>query len=906
MPFLQRKSRSSYRGSQSSTPFADKFEDHSTDEAYEEKFYEYSTDDAAADPDSDLDHIRRSHGDDVFYHHRHHVGSRPRTSSSSCPSTAYSPPKSRRRRYRLPRALNCIRIMNRTTRCLVIVIVLIFFIFILSLIRASQVDNWKLENGKIPKQPPPLPVWEQFHFLTRFYGGLGTIIPSSQNTPEWPPQEIGDESADTDGISIPDPTSPGSSKPFNEHPQSILFAQEPSLRECFLDPQGTVRIPSIRYYDGKPAGFPEPALGSHQVLNLPEDICFERFGRFGPYGLGYSLRAGGLGTGLHGDLNGSSQVWETVPRVDYRLVDWAEVQRRCYRANADSFRVIASSRPPTPYGFYIQDDSSASQAQPQTTPTADSGKNDLPSTTPAIKQSLNATSHTAAAAREARGDDGKLARTAVVVRVWDEFNWRTDDITNLRALISELSLASRGRYDVHLLVQVKNDAAHPVWADQDAYQDRVNTVPAEFRGLVTLWTETQMLSTYQGLYDLFSRGPDLPVHGSYRGLSMAMQYFGYNHPEYDFFWQWEMDARYIGHYLDFFSKLEAWGRQQPRKALWERNERFYVPAAHGSWEEFKQLAKVQSEMPGRENGGWGDGRLPAGGHPNSKSPADNTAATDSSSPLVWGPVRPPFEEDWFEAENDPKPPTQGYQSDNYKWGVGEEADLIALYPLFDPEGTTWGLKEDITGYNRDGPLPPRRAHIVVSSRVSRRLLLTMHRETALKKHFAFPEMWPATVALQHGFKAVSAPQPIYADRAWPVQYLAQTLNGGRAGASGGSRTSVFGDREHNLRGLSWFYDAPFPSRLYRRWMGLLAEDADGGRGGEDFEVLVDPSRNDLFQDSQSTSAASAKLMAMPGGEGRMCLPPMLLHPIKDIELPVEDDPDPDDTSTTEQDLDPTS
>ena len=24
-----------------------------------------------------------------------------------------------------------------------------------------------------------------------------------------------------------------------------------------------------------------------------------------------------------------------------------------------------------------------------------------------------------------------------------------------------------------------------------------------------------------------------------------------------------------------------------------------------------------------------------------------------------------------------------------------------------------------------------------------------------------------------------------------------------------------------------------------------------------------------------------------GGEGRMCLPPMLLHPVKDVELPVE-------------------
>jgi hypothetical protein len=30
---------------------------------------------------------------------------------------------------------------------------------------------------------------------------------------------------------------------------------------------------------------------------------------------------------------------------------------------------------------------------------------------------------------------------------------------------------------------------------------------------------------------------------------------------------------------------------------------------------------------------------------------------------------------------------------------------------------------------------------------------------------------------------------------------------------------------------------------------------------------------------------------MPGGEGRMCLPPMLLHPVKEVDLPVEVPPE---------------
>jgi hypothetical protein len=150
--------------------------------------------------------------------------------------------------------------------------------------------------------------------------------------------------------------------------------------------------------------------------------------------------------------------------------------------------------------------------------------------------------------------------------------------------------------------------------------------------------------------------------------------------------------------------------------------------------------------------------------------------------------------------------------------------------------------------------------------------MTMHKMTAYKKQFAFPEMWPATVALQHGFKAVFAPHPLYIDRKWPLEYMAQTYNGGRDGSSGGSRNSVYGDREHNMHGLSWFYNSGFGPNLYRRWLGLKVNND----GGEEFEKTADESK-------QGGSVGD-----MPGGEGRMCLPPMLLHPVKEVELPVED------------------
>merc|ERR1712093_712068 len=51
----------------------------------------------------------------------------------------------------------------------------------------------------------------------------------------------------------------------------------------------------------------------------------------------------------------------------------------------------------------------------------------------------------------------QLPRNALVIRTWDTFEYREEDILHLRALISELSLGSGGEYDVHLLVQVKDE-----------------------------------------------------------------------------------------------------------------------------------------------------------------------------------------------------------------------------------------------------------------------------------------------------------------------------------------------------------------------------------------------------------------------------------------------------------------
>ncbi|KAI5866871.1 hypothetical protein GGS23DRAFT_292945 [Durotheca rogersii] len=790
--------------------------------------------------------------------------------SSSSPGTANSrvtnisaAPIMPKRNFAVPRGPRrpfAYRLPNKVVRYLCFGLISFMVLLILTLVRASHNENKMIMEGKVDRPPAAPHVWESYRFLSRYYGGIRNLAPFSQSIPEYP-RSKGEPPVDllsyvNNTNRTPQVQSRGipASKEYIRYPQSVFQTAPEKFNECFLDKAKKVRVPPIRYYEGRPNGFPEPVLGSYELLGLPEDICFERYGRYGPYGFGYSARSGGLGTGEHGDKEGFESTWDKVPQVDWKGMDWAETQRRCYQDNAARYQAVAP-RVPSPHGFYISEG----------TPIADlHARADVPEPS---KPSPHAPSGDKGVPPKTESVAKLLPRTAVVIRCWDEYLWREEDVMNVRSLISELVLASGGRYDVHLLVQVKNDAAHPIWADAATYQRRIEeTIPQEFRGLVTFWTETQMLSLYQGIFDLFARGPDLPVHGVYRGLQMAMQHFAYLHPEYEYYWQWEMDIRYIGHYYDLFTKLEAWAKEQPRKGLWERNARFYLPSVHGTWEDFKQMTRVQSEMGTTGADNIWDGIPGAEKHPH---------ASRGGKP-IWGPERPKDPKDWFEPDDDPVPETT-YEKDKYVWGVGEEADYITFNPMFDPEGTTWGLADDITGYNTSegNEMPPRRAQIITASRMSRRLLMKMHRETAFLKHHAFPEMWPGTVALQHGYKAVFAPHPLYVDREWPTEVFAHTLNNGRNGASGGSRTSVFGQREHNLVGLTWFYNSGFAPNLYRRWLGLKVNND----GGEEFEEVVDESKN------------GTNVNEMRGGEGRMCLPPMLLHPVKGVELPVEADPE---------------
>lgn len=771
------------------------------------------------------------------------------TSTSRSVSSQHAPMLNRAYSHR-DRTGPLLRLRPSIMRYACLGVAAILLLFMLSLVRFSQQSEKEVQQAIIhEKQNPKPPVWEDFPFLERYYGGVRALVSRKDNKPEYPLQD--DEVTVPIEPAQPDPeidiaeaeTKPPAKRSLEERaavPDSVVFDPYPKYKseeyiaeygdkvDCFLDEKKTIQIPRVRVYEGIPQGFPDNAMGSAELVGLRHDICYDRFGRLGPYGLGYSLNKGGSGAQQEGEREGADLVWKDYPEVDFTKVKWADVQQRCNAANSHRFKDLPE---PKVERF-------SSMPVGKNAKRLDSNDED--------EEQVPADNASKEASTKPRIGRSKIPRTAVVIRTWWDYQYTPEDLIYLRSIISELNVLSGGKYTVHFLIHVKDDNAQ-IWSDDEVYERVLrDSLPEEFRGMGTLWTERQMFLVYGGLEETWMRG--LPVHGVYRSTFMPMQYFAYQHPEYDFFWHWEMDIRTTNHWYHLFESVSNWARKQPRKYLWERNSRFYIPAKHGSWEDFSHMVRIQTDQgTSSANNVW-SGLRAGGREPNS---ADQKVAGDRP---IWGPERP-LDDDVAMPDIDVEPPVS-FEKDKYTWGVGEDADLITFNPLFDPDGTTWLLADDTTGYNNARGRPPRRTAIITASRLSRKLLLAMHKELSHNRHTMFSEMWPASCALHHGLKAVYVPHPEYIDRRWPTSYLEKTFNGGRNGATGGARTSVFGDREHNFRGTTWYYNAGFPEVLWHRWLGMKIFNA----GGEIFEME---------------------------GEGRMCLPGVLLHPIKRVELVQE-------------------
>ncbi|KAK1780775.1 hypothetical protein QBC45DRAFT_322884 [Copromyces sp. CBS 386.78] len=705
------------------------------------------------------------------------------------------------------------------------------------------------EKSKMKEQAKS-PQWLRFKRLDGFFNGLKTLVPVKDHKPEYPNM---DDQHDTPPLTVtfsktPTPT------PYVPQPDYRSYqyvSKYRDLKPCYLDKKETIPAPNVLAYNGLPQGLPEPVIGSHKLFGLRDDVCFDRFGRYGPYGLGYSYDDGGLDVGMDTEKNGSDIVWAKTGKIDYSNVDWGNAQSRCLEANKERFH-----EPPN---------------NTATAPTERTEKNQ--------KQVFQ------------QHQRKKMARTAIVVRLYIGFPWTEHAVLNFRAMISEVSLQSGGEYTVHFLLHVR-DNDEPIWADPRAVQEVLDdNVPPEFHGLCTLWSEDQMRLYYPGRFARSFTNPSFSdIHGVYRSAHFPLQHFAQAHPEYDHFWNWEMDMRWIGNYYELFDRLGTWAKKQSRHEMWERSERYYIPHYHGSWDNFTQLVHNQTVASGRRPV-MGPVHYP--GHLTLRSakrgvsflpPTCPKDAVTFVNPRPY-PQRPPLAQA-YRRHRQYHPPRAGSPDDDLEatittattdpaedlttCGIDEDADLITLNPIFDADSSGWVFHLDITGYDRSHPPPPRRASIITASRLSRRLLNVMHEETYRFHHAMFTEMFPTTMALHHGLKAVYAPHPVYLDRQWDLETIDKTFNGGRDHTTSGKGSPYQYQNEYHHKGSTWYYDAQFAGTLWRRWLGYAQ--VEGPAGGEKGEKATGS--------GETGGRLRGGRKEEEEGTGRMCLRSMLVHPIK--------------------------
>ncbi|PGH34041.1 hypothetical protein GX50_03097 [[Emmonsia] crescens] len=446
--------------------------------------------------------------------------------------------------------------------------------------------------------------------------------------------------------------------------------------------------------------------------------------------------------------------WNKPARVQWGQINWGKLQEQCFLKNADRFS------------------------------TEESLLADLPQNSP--KRQI-----------------APEARTAVLIRTYIGKTYSDNDMQTIRSLISELSLQSGGEYTIILLLHVKDGEIEI--EKEDVYQEVVEkNVPKEFWDMTVLWNIPIVSKRYPHLVQM-------DITDVHRAQWLSVQHFALTNPEYKFIWNWELDSRFTGHHFEFADKLADFGRAQPRRGLWERNARFYIPAIHGSYNHaFRNFVqRFEHEA-------------------------------------VWGPM--PIDHPHLQPTG-PDPPVDSPAKDpNYQWGLGEDADYIGFLPIFHPIGTDWVIRNEVYGYVGDNTA--RRASVITHSRLSRRLLLAMDQENVFGRHMS-SELFPVSTALLHGFKAVAAPHPVYSDKQLPTESVDRWFNPGINGRAGSSKESPFGwKRESRFLDLSWYYRANLAGRLYWNFLGWRKD----WTGGRVYEFLY----------------------------GRVILPSILFHPIKDV------------------------
>ena len=263
-----------------------------------------------------------------------------------------------------------------------------------------------------------------------------------------------------------------------------------------------------------------------------------------------------------------------------------------------------------------------------------------------------------------------------------------------------------------------------------------------------------------------------------------MQLLALHYPEFDHFWQFEMDMRFLGDAGKFIDRMTMVARNEPRKQALERSTFWHMIDETGDYGEFSRAVD-------KANNG--------GSH-------------------AWGPIQVPEI-----MPIGPIPPTKDPRNETFKWGVGEEADAIMMSFCMNaniPNG--WPFKKWVQGL-RMGLDTPRFYCPPAISRASRPLLLAIH-QAQLEAGIRIPsEATLPSFALWHGLKLSFPQHPVFhRDRDNHANRGKWWRGGPRASSTGLGPDSSSHPRGH---GLTFWWESDWTRQIFSAWTGQSDDSA---------------------------------------------------------------------------------
>ncbi|ODA81085.1 hypothetical protein RJ55_04048 [Drechmeria coniospora] len=481
--------------------------------------------------------------------------------------------------------------------------------------------------------------------------------------------------------------------------------------------------------------YPVPFLGSHRALGV-DQTWMTADDRYGPYGFGEDKPTYGR----------SVVAWDEV--------DWADLQDRCSARNDFRF-------PTVPPSVRLRADARFAWRNRTTikpTPSWDEFKS--------------------------------TRRTALVMRTWSNFDYKPENLWNIRSLIVEAALRTGGEYAVVLLVHVQD-------RDRNIFQSRASydaafeaaAIPPELQSIALLWDDHLLESWYESVSE----------HRTMWQANQPLQLFALHYPEFDHYWQLELDQRFLGDAGKYLDAVSDFARNEPRKQSLERSTFAYSDDFQTSYDDL--IRQVDSANKG--------------------------------SSRTWGPVRV--------SEIDPigpEPPVPRPEDDDFFWGVGEEADVIVTGACADVRGSSWVFAHYIKGFWK-GTATPRWWCPPAVMRASRPLLLAVHQAQHDLGLELPSEATLPTWALWHGLKLSRPPQPAYMrpheaerkdfgddDTRDPARWLNTTTTPwfGHNPANSTDGMSHANPQSFADRGLTWWWVSEWPRNIMDVWLAGSTDD----------------------------------------------------------------------------------